>query len=224
MSSAVSASSPHPLLAVLHAAGNGVFPDVDGRVEVLPSDRAGTGAIIEFTGHAFVLSERPEGDPVFCGLDAFGGVSQPRFVLDVAGEHAVIGSHDLVMARRGGSGSMPLPVTADHDGHQRVSRARHHRRDVEVFGDERGLVTIGTGLAGRRELSVEVVSGDHGIGVGRTLILGALADVPIDTWVFAQIAPGNAASVRAFLACGFRPVGSEILFESGAEPIASGGS
>jgi RimJ/RimL family protein N-acetyltransferase len=30
--------------------------------------------------------------------------------------------------------------------------------------------------------------------------------------VFAQVAPGNAASLRAFLAAGFRPIGSEVLF------------
>ena len=30
--------------------------------------------------------------------------------------------------------------------------------------------------------------------------------------VFAQVAPGNAASLRAFLAAGFSPIGSEVLF------------
>jgi RimJ/RimL family protein N-acetyltransferase len=31
--------------------------------------------------------------------------------------------------------------------------------------------------------------------------------------VFAQVATGNAASLRAFLACGFVPIGSEVLIE-----------
>ena len=35
--------------------------------------------------------------------------------------------------------------------------------------------------------------------------------VPEGTPLWAQIAPGNAASVRAFLAAGFRPVGAEAL-------------
>jgi hypothetical protein len=30
--------------------------------------------------------------------------------------------------------------------------------------------------------------------------------------LFAQVAPGNAASLRAFLAAGYRPVGAEVLF------------
>jgi hypothetical protein len=30
--------------------------------------------------------------------------------------------------------------------------------------------------------------------------------------LFAQVTPGNAASLRAFLAAGYRPIGSEVLF------------
>ena len=90
-----------------------------------------------------------------------------------------------------------------------------------MFGDATGLVTIGTGLVGRTELSVEVAGGvasdvASGVaggvtGTGRRLILGGLATLPATELVFAQVAPGNAASLRAFLACGFRPIGSEIL-------------
>jgi RimJ/RimL family protein N-acetyltransferase len=36
--------------------------------------------------------------------------------------------------------------------------------------------------------------------------------IPKGDVVFAQVAPGNAASLRAFLAAGFRPIGSEVLF------------
>ena len=219
----MAAPSPHPLLATLHDAADGSFPAVDGVVEVLPTDRRGTGAIVEFTGHAMVLTDRSPDDAVFAGVDAFGGVTQPRFVVGVAGARAAIGSHDLVLVRRGGSDSDPLPTTDRHDAHPRVIRARHHRQDVVVFGDERGLVTVGSGLVGRTELSVEVV-GRHGAGAGRALILAALATVPPEVRVFAQVAPGNAASVRAFLACGFLPIGSEILFEvaTGAGDPAAG--
>jgi len=38
------------------------------------------------------------------------------------------------------------------------------------------------------------------------------ASIPEGDVVFAQVAPGNAASLRAFLAAGFRPIGSEVLF------------
>lgn len=208
----MTASSPHPLLAVLESAAADVFPDVDGVVQVMPPDDAGTCAIVEFTGHAFVLTRRLSNDPVFVDIDAFGAATAPGFVLDVAGPAGWIGSHDLVMVRRGGAGRSVLPATAAFDDHPRVRRSRDHRRDVEVFGDERGLATIGRGLAGRTELSVEVV-GTPAAGSGRALILGAVAAVPDETLVFAQVAPGNAASVRAFLACGFVPIGSEILIE-----------
>jgi hypothetical protein len=207
----VSTTSPHPLRAVLERAAGGAFPPVDGGVEVMAPDVAGTHAIVEFTGHAFVLSSRGRDEPLFAGVDAFGGVMQPRFVLDLAGPGAVIGSHDLVLARRGGSDAPALMPTDGHDAHPRVLRARHHRRDVSVLGDERGFVTIGRGLVDRVELSVEVTT--PGVGAGRALILGGLATVPHDVWVFAQVAPGNAASVRAILACGFTPIGSEVLID-----------
>ena len=51
-----------------------------------------------------------------------------------------------------------------------------------------------------------------GAGAGRSLLMGALARLDAGDVVFAQVAPGNAASVRMFLACGFVPLGSEVLF------------
>lgn len=208
--------SPHPLRTVLERAAAGAFPPVDGVVEPMVPDAAGTSAIVEFTGHAYVLTSHPAGAALFGGVDAFGGVTQPGFVLDVAGQGAMIGSHDMVLVRRGGSDAQALSRTDVHDTHPRVVRARHHRADVSVFGDERGLVTIGRGLVDRVELSVEVTTPSQ--RAGRALILGGLATVSDEVWVFAQVAPGNAASVRAFLACGFTPIGSEILIEPGERP------
>lgn len=205
--------SPHPALAVLDAAAVGRFPPVDGRVESMPPDQRGTWAIVEFTGHALVLSDRPASDVLFDGVDAFGGVTQPRFVLDLAGSRTDIGSHDAFLVRPGGAPVEPLPVTDSYDDHPRVVRSRHHRSGVRVHGDRRGLVTIGSGLVGRTELSVEVVDAHAAGGTGRELILGGLATVPSDQYVFAQVALGNAASMRAFLACEFTPIGSEILIE-----------
>jgi hypothetical protein len=101
-----------------------------------------------------------------------------------------------------------------------VQRARHHRRDVRVYGDEHGLITIGTGLVGRREVSVELFGPDVRAtsappGAGGTLIVEALQLVPWNEPVWAQVAPGNAASLRAFLRCGFVPIGAEVLIELG---------
>ena len=84
---------------------------------------------------------------------------------------------------------------------------------MRVLGDERGFVTIGHGLVDRIEMSVELLDHAHGAGAGRQLISDGLDAIAADDLVFAQVAPGNAASLRAFLACGFRPIGSEVLIE-----------
>jgi L-amino acid N-acyltransferase YncA len=73
---------------------------------------------------------------------------------------------------------------------------------------------IGRGIAGRWEVAVEVDPEHRGCGLGRTLAIAARQLVPAEAVVWAQIAPGNAASVRAFLAAGFQPVGAETLFVS----------
>ena len=82
-----------------------------------------------------------------------------------------------------------------------------------MLGDGRGFVTIGRGLVDRLEMSVELLDHAHSNGAGRELIADGLRAIATDTLVFAQVAPGNAASLRAFLACGFRPIGSEVLIE-----------
>jgi len=208
-------SDIHPLAGLLDAAASGSFPPVDGVVEVLGPDPSGTEAIVEFTGHAYVLTTRPQSDALFVGVDAFGGTGAPAFVTALAAG-AAIGSHDAVLVRRGGGAGPRLTPTTRFDGHPRVTRARHHRCDVVVLGDERGLVTIGSGLVGRTEISVEVTATTPttgGAGSGRALIRGALATRSVDEWVYAQVSPGNAASLRAFLASGFRPIGSEILID-----------
>ena len=83
-----------------------------------------------------------------------------------------------------------------------------------MFADEVGLVTLGAGLVGRLELSVELFSGDaHGGGAGGRLIREGLGLVPPGQPVWAQVAPGNAASLRAFLRAGFVPIGAETLID-----------
>jgi L-amino acid N-acyltransferase YncA len=74
----------------------------------------------------------------------------------------------------------------------------------------RGLMTLGRGVLGRYEVSVEVQPKERGRGLGRRLALAARSLVPDNEPLFAQIAPGNAASARAFLAAGYKPIGSEV--------------
>ena len=98
-----------------------------------------------------------------------------------------------------------------------MDRAERHREDVSVYSDpdETAVVVLGSGLAGRREISLDVEEAARGRGLGRRLVLAARTLVPEEEFVFAQVAPGNAASLRAFLAAGFTPIGSEMLFLRG---------
>ena len=111
----------------------------------------------------------------------------------------------------------PTPVTTlprrhDLDGHPRVQRARAHRRGVEVYGDDDRAGGARRrarrpARAVRRALGVSTPDG----GAGRRLIAAGLARLEPGEPCFAQVAPGNAASLRAFLAAGFVPIGSEVL-------------
>ncbi|MGH9132936.1 MAG: hypothetical protein ACRDZZ_03305 [Ilumatobacteraceae bacterium] len=205
--------SVHPLTAVLADAAVGRFPAPDGSVEVLPPDAGGTHAVVELTGHSYALTDRASAELAALGADGFGGATHPDVLRHIAGPEGWIGSLDAVLVARARPG-IGLPERDDLERHPRVARARAHRRDVRVWGDDRGVLTLGCGLVGRLEISVEL---DDGIGrsdgAGRALIRAGLAVAPRDELVWAQVSPGNAASLRAFLACGFVPIGSEVLLK-----------
>jgi RimJ/RimL family protein N-acetyltransferase len=96
-------------------------------------------------------------------------------------------------------------------GHPRVRRALRFRDGLRIWGGDGVVVMIGRGVAGRWEVAVEVDPGCQGRGLGRAAIVAARHLVPGGEPLWAQVAPGNAASVRAFLAAGFVPVGAEVL-------------
>lgn len=204
-------STPHPLLDIYLACASGRFPAVDGSLRVLPELGGGLEASIGFTGHAVVCTALAPAAVHARGVDAFGGSLAPPFLCWLAGDAGSLESLDVTLVARG-RGRGHLPRRHDRDGHPRVRLARDQRRDVEVYGDERGLVTLSNGLAGRRELSIEVVSAEQGRGLGRALLGDALGLVPAGEPVFAAVAAGNARSLRAFLALGFEPIGCEVLF------------
>ena len=79
-----------------------------------------------------------------------------------------------------------------------------------MLGDDTGLVTLGIGLVDRVESSIERFEGAPA-GTGQRLIAAGLGVVVAGQPVWAQVAPGTAASLRAFLRAGFGPVGSETL-------------
>ncbi len=202
----------HRLREMFDAAANGVFPPVDGRVEVLAPGDDGHLAIVEFTGHAVVLAPIEVSELIAMGADGYGAASHPRIKLALAGNGGAIGCHDAVMFARGTGRGAGLRVRDDLDDHPRVVRSRAHRTNVQVLSDDRGLITIGDGLVGRRELSIELFDGmEHRARAGRELVQAALDCLERDEVVWAQVSPGNAASMRTFLACGFTPVAAETL-------------
>ena len=107
-------------------------------------------------------------------------------------------------------GPPPLALAAEPArSHPRIARAAHYRDDVRAWRADGGVVLLGRGIAGRWEASVEVDPGHRGRGLGRALAAAARHLAPPGTPLWAQISPANAASVRAFLAAGFTPVGAE---------------
>lgn len=206
--------APHPLLSLYLDAARGVFPPVDGAVTVLPPLPDGLECSVAFTGHAVVATALPEPEVRALGPDGFGGSLTPAFLRALAGPDGWIETLDATLTAPGCGGPPRLGPAgpADH-AHPRVRHARQLRRDVRVFADRRGLVTLAAGLGGRCELSIELRDPDHGAasGDGRGLLRDALTLVPSGEPVFAAVAPGNARSLRAFLAAGFVPVGSEVV-------------
>ncbi len=204
----------HPLGRMLADAAEGRFPPKDGLVDVVPpAHPAGVGVevVVEFTAHAVVATAVAPALVLAQGPDGYGGANQPNFLRWLVGPGGTVGAHDCVLVRRG-TGDATLPARPDLASHSRVHHARKLRTDVTVHADERGLVTTGRGLAGRWEVSVELAEGrPHGRGDGRALIGQAVGLVPDGEWAFAEVSPGNAASLRAFLAAGFVPLGAEVV-------------
>jgi hypothetical protein len=106
----------------------------------------------------------------------------------------------------------PIPLKpAGDSSHPRVARARRYRTDVRAWTSEHGILVVGRGLGGRWEAAFEVDGYARGRGHGRALATAARHLVPDGGPMWAQCAPGNATSLRALLAAGYVPVGSEII-------------
>jgi GNAT superfamily N-acetyltransferase len=119
----------------------------------------------------------------------------------------------VLVAPAGGTGPGLELVPAEVD-HPRVRRALRHRSEVGTWAtpDGAAVLTLGRGVAGRWEVSLEVQPAARGRGLGTALAAAAPVLVPDAAPLWAQVAPANTASLRAFLAAGYRPVGAEVLF------------
>jgi hypothetical protein len=213
----------HPLLDRLLAAAAGDFPPVDGGWTVLPPLAGALECSVAFTGHAYIATALPVAEVDDHEPDGFGGSLAPDFLRRLAGPTGTIDVIDVTLVARG-TGTGGPPERHDAAKHPRVLLATSIRRDVEVYGDTRGIITLSCGLAGRRELSIEAEPEGHGRGWGRSLLADALGLVPAGEPVFAAVSPGNARSLRAFLGVGFVPIGSEVVVRPIRVERTGGGS
>ena len=204
----------HPLLELMLAASDGHFPPVDGAVTVVPPLNGGLEAIVAFTGHAVVATDLSVELLSRAGADGYGGAVAPAVQQLLAGPDGWIGVHDVALVGIGLGDDRAGPLLAPRDdlgSHPRVALALDIRDDVRVHADERGVVTVSSGLAGRVEISLELEPERQGGGAGSGLLREALRLVPAGSRVFAAVAPGNARSLRLFLRNGFTPIGSEVV-------------
>jgi hypothetical protein len=208
--------SPHPLAVLLTAAAHGRFPACDGLVEVLPSPGPPCDALVAFTGH-HVLAADVDATEIDARWPA-GELTVPFSPKSLVWLEGRLGStsytHDALLVSIADGGGAPSWLRPAADlSHARVDEAAHFRTIESVWTDDVGSVLlVGRGLCGRWEVGYEVEPGHRGAGLGRRLVGAARGLVPAGEPLWAQVAPGNVASMRSTLAAGFVPVGAEMLF------------
>ncbi|MEV5984954.1 GNAT family N-acetyltransferase [Streptomyces sp. NPDC052051] len=206
---------PDSLREILDAAARGVFPPADGGLTVVRQHAHRDAGVLALTAHTVVFTDedprwvRKSLDSLDC--DALAASMNPLFLaafMERTGR--AHDTTDMLTVATPLPGEPPLALREfDDPEHPRVVRARTRRDDVRVWAADGGVLVLGRGVAGRLEAAVEVAEGARHRGLGRALASAArqLATEP----VWAQIAPGNARSLRAFQAAGYRPVGAEAL-------------
>jgi GNAT superfamily N-acetyltransferase len=227
------------LADLLNRAASGEFPPPDGGVEILAQPAARDAGVISLTAFAVVFADtdpawisaelpaddlaaplsatflhalgqrlnRQAGsiDVLTCGTPLPGAPPPELMLVEIDPVRPVSPSGGPVLP----SGGPPRT-----EAHARIIRALRYRDDVRAWQTTGGVITLGRGVAGRWETAIEVDPNHRGAGLGGRLASAARHLVPDGAPVWAQIAPGNAASVRAFLRAGFRPVGAEVLLDA----------
>ncbi|MDX3536220.1 GNAT family N-acetyltransferase [Streptomyces sp. MB09-01] len=205
------------LTEILDAAAEGRFPPPDGGTTVVPQENRRDAGVIAFTAHSVVFTDedpdwvRSTLDALDC--DALAATMNARFLaalLDRTGRSTDTIDLLTVADPLPGEPLLELRETADPD-HPRVRRALKRRDDVRVWSADGGVLVLGRGVAGRWETAIEVDEDVRHRGLGRELARAARHLVPDGQPVWSQQATGNARSIRAFQAAGYRPVGAESL-------------
>lgn len=210
--------SLHPLSALFTRLTRGVFPPADGATEAMPRAAGAVAAVLAFTGHCVVAANvDPAWVATVCPPWRLSAAYAPEFLAALAeqtgGRPQAL---DVLLGAPAEDGppELALSRTRDLDTHPRVARSYRMRTDVSIYQteDSAGLLTLGRGLAGRWEAGFEVAVGARNRDLGRRLAAASRRLIPPGEYLFLQVAPGNAASLRAILAAGFVPLGSELLF------------
>lgn len=185
---------------------------------VVPQTSERDAGVLAFTAHAVVfLDEDPRwvhDTLAAVPCDALAAPMNPYFLmalLERTGRRAE--TIDAMLVGSPLPGQPPLPLREITDGdHPRIVYARGRRDDVRAWTTDGGVLVLGRGVGGRLEVSVEIDEDVRHRGLGRALVAAARHLTTEPLW--AQVAPGNARSMRAFLAAGYRPVGSEAVLLS----------
>jgi GNAT superfamily N-acetyltransferase len=203
---------------ILDAAARGVFPPTDGGTSIVPQFGGRDAGVIAFTAHSVVFTDEADegwvrGTLASLGCDPLAATMNSRFLAAFAERTGrVTDTIDVLLtgAPLPGRPDVVLREVAD-PGHPRVVAARRRRDGVRVWAVDGGVLVLGRGVAGRLEVAVEVAEGARHRGLGRRLVTAA-RQLAGGEPVWAQVSAGNARSLRAFQAAGYRPVGSEALF------------
>lgn len=200
---------------MLGAAAAGDPPPPDGSVTVLPRAAGGAKAgVVGFTAHNVVAAD-VDPDWVHSILPP-GSLSAPmsaRFLAALADRvGAEPGAYDVALVAPDRPVPVPGLTPVDEAESPRLRRAERYRVDVRAWTVEGAILIVGRGLAGRWEVSLEVDPAHRSRGIGRALVAAAPALVPPGEPLWAQVSPANVASLRMFLAAGYRLVAAEVLF------------
>jgi GNAT superfamily N-acetyltransferase len=202
------------LAGLLDGVAAGRFPPADGSVTILPQPSPRDAGVISFTGHTVIFTDA---DPAWvAGLLPDRNLASPlraRFLHALA-ERTGRTSHSVTLLCLAGPLPGPPPIrltpTADPD-HPRIARSRRYRDEVRAWQADGGMMVLGRGVAERWEVGIEVSPDCRGRGLGQMLAAAARHVVADGGPIWAQIAAGNVASLRAFLAAGYAPVAAEAL-------------
>jgi GNAT superfamily N-acetyltransferase len=202
---------------MLADAAHGRFPEFDGLVEVMPSPGGRCAAVVGFTGHCVLAADI---DPRLAAsrwaAGELGAPFRPDSIVWIAD---LLGRKPwtfdaLLVTIADGSGAPPWLRPDDDASHPRVEEASHYRtiEGVWTTEDGAGVLNVGRGLCDRWEVGYEIAPEHRSAGLGRRLVAAARGLVPAGEPLWAQVMPGNAASMRSTLAAGFNPVACEVLF------------